>query len=466
MAIADAFSTMRNQQREDLIRGFYNLIDPTKAISFSDTPPGDPGPDAYVADLHQDGFDVPRRALRNALDRMASADRYFFSGMRGAGKTTELRRLKADLEETGRWVVLYTDLSEYLPLNAPVEIGDFLLVVVSALADEVERRFGENFKQIGPLARFVQFLQSEVKLEGLEWSVETLLGRVGVKAKIKDNPSFKAQLQKVTRGPIDRIVAESRALVDGIVGFVRSSAGSQPARTVTGLPLRVLLIVDSVERLQGIGDEAKKVFDSVENLFNAHRDKLRFTTLDVVYSVPPHISAMAAAGAGRVFTLSMVRVFERPRPGEHGRPSSEGIAKMISVIDKRSREWRSLIAEPDMRELARMSGGDIRELFSLVRETLNLLDPDDDTHFPAPKAAIEQCIKLRRNQFGTIPADHMTWLTRVVQTHDHGLQTAQDLGTLAQLLDGKLMLQYRNGENWYDVHPILWDVVDRHVPST
>jgi len=344
-----------------------------------------------VADLHQDGFDVPRRALKNALDRVASADWYFFSGMRGAGKTTELRRLKADLEETGRWVVLYTNLSEYLPLNALVEIGDFLLVVVSALADEVERRFGEDFKQIGPLARFVKFLQSEVKLEGLEWSVDTLLGRVGVKA--------------------------------------------------------------------------KKVFDSVENLFNAHRDKLRFTTLDVVYSVPPHISAMAAAGAGRVFTLSMVKVFERPGPGAHGRPSPAGIDKMMSVIDRRSREWRSLIAEPDMRELARMSGGDIRELFSLVRETLNLLDPDDDAHFPAPTAAIEQCIKLRRNQFGTIPADHMKWLTRVVQTHGHGLLTAQDLGTLAQLLDGKLMLQYRNGENWYDVHPILWDVVHLDVPS-
>jgi hypothetical protein len=44
MVDARARAAMRNQQREDTIRRFYNLIDPTKPISFSDTPPGDPVP--------------------------------------------------------------------------------------------------------------------------------------------------------------------------------------------------------------------------------------------------------------------------------------------------------------------------------------------------------------------------------------------------------------------------------------
>lgn len=448
---------MKNHAREQRIRDFYNLIDPARPIAFeADAAEGALDPKVYVADLHQDGFDLPRRALRNALVRMESAERYYFSGMRGSGKTTELRRLQADLQADG-WVVFYSDLAAYLPLNAPIEIGDFLLVVVSSLADEVLARYGDDLKRAQPLERFVKFLGSEVTIEGFEWSVDALLGKVGLKAKIKDNPLFKLRLQEVTRRPIDRIVAESRAFVDGLVAFVRQ----REAR-----PARVLHIVDSVERLQGIGDEAKKVFDSVENVFNAHRDKLRFNTLDVVYSVPPHISAMAAAGAGRVYALAMVRVFQRPKAGErHGAVHTAGIDKMIEVIDKRSTAWRDLIGERDMRELAGVSGGDLRELFSLARETLNLLDPDDDRHFPAPAAAIEQCKKLRRNQFGTIAADQMDWLKRVEQTHGPGLPTQQQLGTLAQLLDGKLILQYRNGDNWYEVHPLLWDAVDRHVPS-
>lgn len=456
---------MRNHERELRIRRFYNQIDPAKAISFdANVEAGELGPAVYVETLHADGFDVPRRALQHALARMATSDRYFFSGMRGAGKTTELRRLQADLSASGDWVVFFTDLSQYLPLNAAVEIGDFLLVVVSAFADEVNRRYGQAFTQAGPLERFVNFLRSDIQIEGLEWSIDTLLGDVGVKAKIKDNPLFKQELQRVTRGRIDRVVAASRAFVDEVVVFVKSRSRAVSPRTLEA-DVRLLLIVDSVERLQGIGDEAKRVFDSVENLFNAHRDKLRFNTLDVIYSVPPHISAMAAAGAGRVFTLSMVRVFERPTSSGHGVVSEAGIRKMLDVLDRRSGEWRDLIAETEMRELARVSGGDIRELFSLARETLNLLDPDNAEHFPAPPAAIEQCKKLRRNQFGTIPGEHMAWLKRVERSHSHGLEHAEGLGTLAQLLDGKLLLQYRNGDNWYEVHPLLWDAVDRYAGS-
>jgi hypothetical protein len=53
----------------------------------------------------------------------------------------------------------------------------------------------------------------------------------------------------------------------------------------------------------------------------------------------------------------------------------------------------------------------------------------------------------------------------VVRTHEHGLRSLDELDTLAQLLDGKLILKYRNGEDWYDVHPLLWDAVERHVES-
>ncbi|MFN9209579.1 MAG: hypothetical protein ACK6DI_01400 [Betaproteobacteria bacterium] len=447
---------MKNFRREERIREFYNQIDPARPIVFDGSQePSTLGAEVYVPDLHADEFDVPRRSLRNAIERNLTAERYYFSGMRGSGKTTELRKLQAELVERG-WVVFYVDLSEYLPLNAPVEIGDFLLVVVTALADEAQGRYGEDFKHRGGLERLADFLRSEVKIEGIDWSVDTLVGKLGFKAKIKDNPAFKEKLQEVTNRSIDRLVAECREFVDGVVSFVRQETGKPDGR--------VLLIVDSVERLQGIGDQAKLVFDAVENLFGVHRDKLRFHTLDVVYSVPPHVSAVVAAG-GRVLSLPMVKVFEKPQPNGHRPTSEQGINKLLAVVDRRSTDWRELIDEPQMRELARVSGGDIREMFSLARETLNLLDPDDNTHFPAPPAAIERCKQLRRNQFGTIPSDRMDWLKRVVRTHEHGLRSLDELDTLAQLLDGKLILKYRNGEDWYDVHPLLWDAVERHVES-
>jgi hypothetical protein len=61
-----------------------------------------------------------------------------------------------------------------------------------------------------------------------------------------------------------------------------------------------------------------------------------------------------------------------------------------------------------------------------------------------------------------IPEDHLVWLKRITQTHATCLEKDADLPTLAQFLDNRLVLNYRNGSDWYDVHPLLRDVVDTH----
>ena len=147
----------RNREREQQIREFYNAVDVSREIEFEPSPSGGPpghglAANTYVADLHKDGGFHPRKQLLHAIRNSATAERYFFTGMRGSGKSTELRRLKRDLEDDG-FVVFYADMTEYLPLNSPVEIGDFLLVVVSALANCVHEdpRFTKDLARQGAL---------------------------------------------------------------------------------------------------------------------------------------------------------------------------------------------------------------------------------------------------------------------------------------------------------------------------
>jgi hypothetical protein len=42
------------------------------------------------------------------------------------------------------------------------------------------------------------------------------------------------------------------------------------------------------------------------------------------------------------------------------------------------------------------------------------------------------------------------------------LEKDADLPTLAHFLDNRLVLNYRNGSDWYDVHPLLRELVDAH----
>lgn len=447
----------RNREREQRIRELYNAVDVSREIEFEPSPSGHGlAESAYVADLHKDGGFLPRKQLHHAIRNSATAERYFFTGMRGSGKSTELRRLKRDLERDG-FVVFYADMTDYLPLNSPVEIGDFLLVVMSALANCVyeDPRFAKDLAKQDVLERFVNFLKTDIQLEGMDWTVDAMVQKLGFKFKVKANPQFKAQLQSKSRGVLDGLVQESRKFVDGLVDYVRSCTSAD-----TG----VVLIVDSVERLNGVGEEAKKVFDSVENLFGSHRDKLKFATLSVVYSVPPYISAVAQAGGGSlVISLPLPHVFEKPAPGGHGADHREGVDRVIDVVARRYPAWRQFFSEPHLRRLIRNTGGDLRELFLLLREALNLVDSEDDDQFPISEATIAQAEKLRRNQFGIIPESDLQWLRRVVETHDHGLPSLAELGTLARLLDGKLIFQYRNGDNWYDVHPLLWPQLGAHA---
>jgi hypothetical protein len=447
----------RNREREHRIRDFYKAVDVSREIEFEPNSPGDGlAASVYVADLHRDGGFLPRKQLHNAIRNSATAERYFFTGMRGSGKSTELRRLQRDLEDDG-FVVFYADMTEYLPLNSPVEIGDFLLVVVSALANclHEDPRFAKDLVRQGALARFVNFLKTEVHLEGIDWTVDVMVQKLGFKFKVKENLQFKQRLQTKSRGVLDGLVRESREFVNGLVEYVRDQTTPE-----TG----VVLMIDSVERLNGVGEEAKKVFDSVENLFGSHRDKLKFATLSVIYSVPPYISAVAqAGGSSLVISLPLPHVFEKPVPGGHGADHKEGVDRVIDVVARRYPAWQQFFPEPLLRRLIRNTGGDLRELFLLMREALNLVDSDDDDQFPIPEATIAQAEKLRRNQFGIIPDSDLQWLRRVVETHEHGLPSLAELGTLARLLDGKLIFQYRNGDNWYDVHPLLWPQLGAHA---
>ncbi len=36
---------------------------------------------------------------------------------------------------------------------------------------------------------------------------------------------------------------------------------------------------------------------------------------------------------------------------------------------------------------------------------------------------------------------------------------------LAHFLDNRMVLNYRNGSDWYDVHPLLREVVDNYDPA-
>lgn len=416
--------------------------------------PDDPAYVAQINERDEPGGDAASE-IAAEIDFQEGGGVCLFTGQRGTGKSTELKRLQARLEAQGV-AAFYADLSEYVLLTKPIEISDFLISMAGALSDRIaaDPRFGQHMADRSYWTRLTAFLQTRVEFKEMGLKIE---GIADIKAALKNDPDFKQRIQQASRGHVAQIVADAHAFFADAVVTIRRGVGDPG--------LKVALIIDSVERIRGVGDEAMKVYESVRNLFFAHAEHLRIPMVHVVYTVPPYLSILAA-GAGALMGGATVRrlvsthiFLDRSRDVD-----PDGLQLMRRVIARRHTAWAQVFDPSAIDRLAISSGGDLREFFRLLRQCLPAVR--NDAQLPLDAEAVAHVEKAARAEMLPIPADQLDWLQRITATHDTCLQSDDKLPLLAHFLDNRLVLNYRNGSDWYDVHPLLRDVVDAHEPIT
>lgn len=79
---------------------------------------------------------------------------------------------------------------------------------------------------------------------------------------------------------------------------------------------------------------------------------------------------------------------------------------------------------------------------------------------PLAGPQLEQAVNQFRREM-LIPADDMAWLVKIDDSANHELSSQEALSTFARFLDGGLVLNYRNGEDWYGVNPLLRPLLDK-----
>lgn len=420
----------------DQLKALYN------ALADRVLEPGDP---VYIAQVNTRGGIDAVEEIATEIEWQEGGGVCLFTGQRGTGKSTELKRLKARLEELSS-VVFYVDLSEYLLLTKEVEISDFLVSLAGSMSEQVQARYGSAPGNQSYWDRLRSFLQTKVEFE----QIGVKLPGLDIKAALKNDPDFKRRVQEASRGHVAQLVQDAHGFLAEAVKHVRAKEGD-PDR-------KVVLLVDSVERIRGVGSEAMAVYESVRNLFFGHAELLRVPMLHIVYTIPHYLSVLGPGAGplmGGVATRRLVstHVF-KDRSRE---PDSAGLEVLRTVISCRYPAWAGLIEPAALDQLALSSGGDLREFFRLIR--LCLPSVRDDSQLPLTIEAVKQAENAARNEMLPVPAEHVTWLKRISTTHDTCLESSADLPTLAHFLDNRLVLNYRNGETWYDVHPLLRDLV-------
>lgn len=416
----------------------------------------------YVDGMHTSEGISPVDELRAGIEMSDRPGTWLFTGHRGVGKSTELRRMAADLRRQG-YMVVVADMGEYLNLVEPVKTETLLLTLVAALADGADEFLGgDRLGQEGYAKRLWSYLTStNVELKEVSFQADAgSAAKLSFKAQLKENPSFRDKVIEALQGSIAPLAAQVRAFAQAVLADLRNQRGEDR---------QIVLILDSLERLRVTGADAQVCYDAITRTFDQNAEYLKLEHIHVVYSVPPYLPFLLPRIGSyfgvSVCTLPHVKVFQTPkgmalqpldRPVPLAQPDERGVNLMVQAVRKRYSQVLELLPEPLLQKLALASSGSVRDYFRLVKSVC--------TKARVANAAVPlqgdrwatMAEQVLRNEMPLATEDKV-WLRNVRRTHGNGLDSMDHLHQLARLFDSGVILNYRNGRDWCDVHYLLQD---------
>ena len=391
----------------------------------------------YVEGLH--GSRDAVGSLQRDILRTEGGGVFLFTGQAGSGKSTELQRLRRDLRLRG-CKVYYCDLVEWLNFNEPVTLSSFLVALLSSWVDQVGTLAGQRTAAERLIAFFTQtrLIPENLKLDA---SAGPIKGQI--QFALQSDEDFRRSLELNLRRQLSSIVAQAHLFVAELKLDLCPNGE------------KCVLLADSIEKMAGYGDDAQKVYESVQRLFVSEGAALKLPGLHVVYSVSPYMLEQnnqlpTVLGTGAVVTMPSVHVFER----NSSLPDAQGLAAVTDLVARRFPAWTQVFSATQLQSLIVNTGGDLRELLRAIRVAIN----EDIEALPVSDAVVDFALASVRPP-KSIPGEHVAWMARLEASHEPELGGGIDARVLQRYLSTKHVLVYLNGEPWYAVHPLLRDWV-------
>jgi len=369
-----------------------------------------------------------------------------FSGFWGTGKSTELRRLSADLVAKGHPVVLVV-AGRVLNLTKPLEVGDLLVSVAAGVAQHIVaterqspagRSIAEHFQ-----AFFSRLNLKEIKLGGeVGRDVDPVHFLGEVSFELAKDESFKAKVQAALRGQLATVTEEFQAYM----AKAREILGVLPSHPAP------VLIVDDLEKMLGSGPDAELVQKAIEQIFWSFQEYLRVKEWHVIWAVPPYLQILNAKIPQQYdgsVVLPMVRLWRNDRKRTR---DPLGVAAMRDCLQKRGPV--STLFENDglLDELIVATSGHLRELFKLIQKAALRAFTQKDPTTPLGREAVHILVDeyIDAAQKSIFKRDD-GWLREIGEHRKLRPDTEVDVPRLALLLDKAVVMTYRNGEQWLDI---------------
>jgi hypothetical protein len=428
--------------------------------------PLQPGSD-YYEPIHQSlDEDDPVWLVRRQIEFGDRESLQLFSGFRGAGKSTELLRLKQDLEKEG-YFVLYADALDYVNPAEPVDVSEMLMVLAGSFSDALEKDAvavpGDPFwkRARDYLSGLdVHFTEAHLKLEVNSPAREVLGGikaGIDLKAQIKDGSNFRTSLQRFLSTRIGEMKGQVDRFFEQAVTEIRRTHGKDK---------QIVFIFDQLEQLRGSYQTWQAVIRGVQELFSIHIDRLKLPYVHAVYAVPPWLKFLLPTEAPLTI-LPTVHLWNNDPQRTRYEP---GWTKFRSLVRRRLGEQGivrlfgpdGLADDGPVDRLIGVCGGHVRDLLRLLQSVVIRARA-----MPVDSHVIDAVINAARRDLLPIALEDARWLHAIGRSQDTGMPDTGEhaVERLSNFLDTHRVIYFVNGSAWYDIHPLLRDEVERLVTA-
>ena len=382
-----------------------------------------------------------------ALQEIATSGhaRFLVTGHRGCGKTTELYRLKELLSQQN-YAVVYFDAEEELNLQ-DLSWWNILLEMVWQIDEQLSQPpFNltiPNHLREAATEWLAQVVTTKTERTDMEASLTSqfdakaelpffLKVKMAVKSLVKTGSSDVKKIQQA----VERRPAQLHDAVNELVAYAQAELGKKQDGK------ELVVIVDGLEKIPLLVISGQ--ITTHNNLFIHNARHLKEPQCHVIYTLP-----FALLTSGRVeeefpppLLMPMLHIRHRDREED------EHVIRTMGEILKR-RVAPGLFDPGVVEWLAHASGGHIRDFLLLAQEAAGQAGQSAQISLEHAKGAIRGLVDSYNR---TIKQEFIEPLDYVGQ-HDELPGGAHD----RDLINLRLVLEYRNDETWFALHPCVED---------
>ncbi len=374
-------------------------------------------------------------------DSPSSDGKIIFTGHRGCGKSTLLAEFSRQLKE--RYFVVSFSISDTIEMSDVNHINILFAIAVNLMWEAEARRV--EISQSTKDALYKWF-GTRTRTESTNVQGEASTGFDFLKlitTKLKIDSTIRYELKQ----EFERKISDLVARINEIAALIQVAVNQD-----------VLVIIDDLDKLD---------LGRVNDIYRDNIKALCLPNFRIIYTIPIAVlrdkflhTLIVTETNDQSVVMPVVKIFAKGGNRQaNAQPLTDKVNVLCDILQKRIPD--NILDRKSAEKIVIYSGGVLRELIRIANECcricLRLIRRHPDKDVAINDDILDQAINNIRNDFA-IPLGKVDY--EILQTvYDDFMPEDPKDPEFLDLLHGLFVLEYRNRQNWYDVHPIVVELL-------